>query len=275
MPIRDAITVALAAPVLTWRERLRWFSAFRRWQQRADADPASSFEGVPDVTAIVLSYKRPQNIRPIVRSLLSVPQIGRILVSNNNSHTVLPPMLGLGDARVRVIQQAIDAPTNRRFTLALADGAPYFLFVDDDVFLTPGQIDRLLLALRKEPGVPHGVTGQIYDAWMDRTHNNVCDHEGPLDILNCVYALTRDHVLEFFRIAEGIGCVPGTPLWGTSIWDDIVLSHAGKGRPKTHRLGDMLRCPTSATRGIAVFTGDQFFRNRVTLFRKIRALKPL
>ena len=270
----DAISVFLAATTLPFSARVRWFNEFRRWQKRARAETVVP-QGSADVTAILLAYRRPQNIVPIVRSLLRVPQIGRVLVSNNNSRTSFPAGLGLGDPRVQVVQQVIDRPTHLRFSLALADGAPYFLFVDDDVFLTPVQIDRLLRKLKAEPDVPHGVIGQIYDAWMDRVHHNVRDHEGRLEILNCVYAVTREHAAGFFRLAESLGIVPGDPMWNLSVWDDMVLSHAGAGKPKTHCLGTVCVCPSAGADGIAVFRTESFFRTRMHLLQRLRKLRPL
>lgn len=274
MPISDAVSVAFAAGSLPFPARLAWFRTFLAWQRRALRERVPS-DGPVDVTAIVLSYRRPQNIRPIVRALLRHPRIRRVLVSNNNCRTELSAGLGLKDDRVHVVQQSIDRPTHLRYQLALLDDADSFLFVDDDVFFTPLQIDRVIRGLDADPAVPHGVVGQIYDPWMDRMHHDVRDHEGPLDILNCVYACTRRHIVEFFRIVDQLGFGPTSPYRTSSFWDDMVLSHAGSAKPKTHRVGSFPVCPTTALRGTAECAADGFFRWRIKIFKRLRTLRPL
>ena len=94
-----------------------------------------------DCTAIVLSYKRPQNIAPLVGLLLKAPSIRQVIVSNNN-----PVLSAWGTAdgqllapRLCVVEQPTAAACHIKYQIARQQDSKLFLAIDDDVFLRPSQ----------------------------------------------------------------------------------------------------------------------------------------
>ena len=227
---------------------------------------------VHDTTVIILAYNRYQNISLQVRSILRHPRISRVIVSINNVSRRFPRSWRVVDPRVRYIDQPVMRTTLSRYHIALREAGDKFLFLDDDVFITPAQIDALLCKLDEDPEVPHGVVGQIYDPWMDRMHSFVRGHEGPADVVNCVYALTKTHLTSFFQLLQRLEIGPAMRTGFPPIADDMILSHTGSGKPILHSLGPLLCCPTSSMQGIAAYTAGNFFRYRMRLFKELRSL---
>lgn len=261
--ILNAYRSARAASQLSLAQRFRWFWTFLSWQKRVASDVPLPSPDAPCFTAILLSYKRPQNIRPIVQSLLRVPEIATVVVSNNNPDIQLAEWTGDMGPRVRSIDQHIRRDSSFRMSLARRDDASYFLLLDDDVFLLPSQYSLLCRALLKDPSVPHGVMGQIYDSWLDRMHYGVHDHAGKLDVVSRVIACTKHHIEEYFRIFRTI---PSRRMFA----DDIMLSHAGSGLPQSHRVGETLTCPTWDHDAICHWKHAGYFTSRMKLFALLR-----
>lgn len=262
--IADAFRSARAATSLTLGGRVAWFFTLMRWQRRVQTERISDSE--PVFTVVVLSFARPQNIRPIVRSLLRMPEVKDVIVSNNNPAVDLRPFLTGCGPRVTLLSQAVTRGPDFRLHLARQDGGRYFLFIDDDMFLLPSQLSTVCRGLLADPSVPHGITGQIYDTWLDRMHYSVTDHAGRLDVVSRVTACTDDHVREYFRLSALLGCP-------AAFADDIILSFAGQGLPQSHRVGRILQCPTSDDARICLWKREGFFPVRMRLFLRVKGLK--
>lgn len=259
---------------LSFAGKFRWFRQFCAWKRKMRREKLQPV-AKPLFTAILLSYKRPQNIRPILQSLLKTPEIGKVIVSNNNSRIRMGDWLSCSDPRVTVIDQVIDRPAGLRQHIAYREHADFFLIVDDDLFLLPSQLSGLCRALIEDPAVPHGIAGQLYDSWMDRMHRHVVDHNGPVDIVNGAVAFTRKHLAEYFRLLDLLQIGPTHPFSTACISDDIILSWSGTRKPRIHALGPMTECPTSADPRIAVWRREGFFGARIMLLLTLRKLRPL
>lgn len=229
---------------------------------RADSNPA----GAHDVTAIVLSWKRPRNIPLIVRSLLATPAVSRVIVSNNNPHLALPP-LPFASKRLSILRATEEKATTERWRIARDTPSRYYLAVDDDIFLRPEQFELLCTALKHDPSVPHGMFGHYQNPDGSWHYNG----ERAVPVLNRVYACTAEHVRTFHRIADALGAGEGTAMWRRSDWDDIVLSKSGCGEPRIHDLGPYLDCPTQGLTGIAVWRSKGFFPFREAFQSQLQA----
>lgn len=222
------------------------------------------------VCAIVLSYKRPQNIERLVLPFVASTAVDKIVISNNNPDVDLLAWLGRvnGLPKVGIVQQAQRSLPGKRFEIALAEPFDAFICADDDLFLSTAQIDALLDALRSEPNRVHGVFGEIQSFVNGNMQLGGGIHgiECELDILNRCYAFTRDHLLQMSALAREFGY---KSLGDTLFVDDLLLSHCGDGPPICHDLGSLESCETSETPGIATFRERGFDEARMALWLQL------
>lgn len=259
---------------LPFYKRLRWLWRFRQWQKTAYAE-VLPLNPSPDTVAIVLSYKRPQNIDIIVRLLLRTPSVAAIVVSNNNPAYRLADWMSVHDPRCSMIEQPIARPRHIRYGIAAREAVyQRFLAVDDDLFLRPSQLESLCAAVRADPSRPHGITGLQYDSWRGMVFHHVSGRTQAVDAINRVYAFTSAHVDNFRQLMRETGFDPRHTAWRHSYWDDLFLSYSA-GKPMVHALGSFLDCPSQFASGIAVWKQPDFFRLRLSLLRRLRLLRPV
>lgn len=220
-------------------------------------------------TAILLNYRRPQNIDPIVCALLRTPSVQSVIVSNNNPRCNLQRWVRVRDDRVVFLLQPCERNTAERFRIALQTAAQEFLAVDDDIFLTPRQYEALCSALRWNPTVPHGICGQVWREDGTFQHG-ICGVEREVDVLNRAYAFTREHGENFRRLLEHLGMWDDAAAWQSSAWDDLVISVAGMGKPLCHDVGPFRDCPTQAGPD-AVWRREEFFAFRERFYPRLCA----
>ena len=252
----------------------RWGFARRylAWQWRSRFGTVQRLAGPERFTAIVLSFRRPENIGPIARSVLRCAFVERLVVCNNNPDERLADWLTLRDARLRAIDREDNGGTLVRLTLARDLPARYFLVLDDDLFLDPAQIRRVAEALVREPDRAHGIYGQIANA-DGGFHDAIHGIEREVEILNRVFAFTDEHVREFFELHRALAIdTDESPLKRTAA-DDILLSRCGRGRPRCHDVGPLLDCPTEGVAGIAVWRESDFSTYRSRLYERLGRLK--
>lgn len=255
----------------TWREHWVWLGAYVAWVWRVRFGKPRATGNNEEFTAILLSFKRPQNIGPIVRTLLRTPCVGRVIVSNNNPSCHIHNWIPVRSPRLTIIEQTERRSPAIRYRIAAQDPARFFIAVDDDIFLDPGQIEMVCEALRRDPDVPHGVFGQTWD--KDGTmRGGIRGVTRELDALNRVYAFTADHLEEFFRLLEVLDLLP---LGNMAFGDDMVISASGLAKPMCHDVGRYLDCPTQHEEGIAVWKEEEFLGYRDKLFVRLRTTKPL
>lgn len=258
---------------LSVQDRYRWLMTFRAWQKEVFAEtlPAAS---KPDIVAIVLSYRRPYNIDPIVRVLLKTPSIAKIIISNNNPQYRMSDWMSISDPRITVIEQVLPRPAHVRYGIAARESSyKKFLAVDDDLFLKPSQLEVVCQALHADPSRPYGVAGQIYDSWRGMLYHNINDRTQKVDILNRIYAFTSDHVETFFSLVRQAGYRPTSEQWKYSHWDDLFLSFSG-ATPQVIYTGKYLDCPSQSEAGVAVWRTTGFFGLRVPVILMLRKIHP-
>lgn len=263
---------------------------YARWSLGVTLSPPVTSALAEKLTIVVPSYKRPQNLHPIVRSLLKASFVERIIVSNNNPDIRMEDWIGLRDERLRIINQPKRTAPGIRFALARETQGKFFATIDDDVFLSPTQLRTLFEALVREPAMPHGERGERYAPYEPMPHSPeliqkvlgwVPDYGGwrpgvegnaSVDVINGVYFFTREHLEEMFRLAGELKLDVPNLFNG----EDILLSFCGTERPRIHTVKPRtVNCLTEARRGVATFTQGDFYPRRTELFLALRALKPL
>lgn len=245
---------------------------FHEWKQAVQREAADLPAGTRDVVAVVLNYKRPQNIEPIVKSLLVAPSINRVIVSNNNPTCDLSQWINITDPRVEIHAPAERQYTPYRYYLSRYYASPLYLCIDDDLFLLPSQIESLVSHLRTAPEVPHGIFGQVALPEGGFLHA-VQREERPVDVINRVYAFTAAHLLEWQRLVRELGFETRERL-AQNHWDDLVLSFAGSQKPRIHDIGPYLDCPTQGNKGTAVWREEEFFEQRENIYQRLCSIKP-
>lgn len=220
------------------------------------------------ISAILLSYSRPNNIPKVLEGLLRSRYVSRIIVSNNNPDVELP--LLPNDPRIEVLLHATRMPAALRFFMAASMAADAFICVDDDLFLTGHQIDLLLDYLFSDPSIPHG------GPWGQRLIH--CTKRGyhlkgwyypdsEVDVLNRAYAFTKEHATRFVTLSELVGCSTAAKA---GPWDDVILSHCGAKPPQAHDLGTWSSCPSSNDPQVALWMQPGFPESRLEIFWRLR-----
>ncbi len=180
------------------------------------------------VCAILLSYKRPQNIEKILRSLVSSQSIDHIVLSNNNPDINMSEWVNLSDFDIEFIQQPKHSVCAKRFEIALQTDHDYFICPDDDLFLTPQQIDFLVRTGIENKEKIHGMFGQIKAftregvGFTSGINALTCE----VDILNRVYCFSRLHLERMVELSALIGL---SSVGDALHIDDLLLSFCGEG----------------------------------------------
>lgn len=220
----------------------------------------------PTFTAIILSFKRPQNVQKICEVILSITQVGKLILSNNNPQIDLLDFININDERFVYVTQECVSRCSKRYEIALYESSTYYFCIDDDLFLQKNQIEHLMAKLLVDPSRPHGFWGQrIYIQEHKPVFITEVNSNRPVDILNRAYFFTKDHVLEFFRLIGLCGAEPSDMVY----CDDILLSFSGSNKPIVHNIGNFLDCPTSNEPGIASWKEDEFESQRINILKKI------
>lgn len=215
---------------------------------------------------ILLNWRRPGNLLPIIRGVLeAVPQAHIFLIDQAERHNRLA---GSADFPWDSIWYRSHENRGPGVRFELAAQLPYdrFLCIDDDVFLEARQITGLLDALDRDTSRPHGVAGQVGNTSEGKSYLS-----GPqtgsmqVSVLNWVYAFTPEQAVETINLASLLGFYRYA---GNA--DDILLSSAGELAPLIHDFGAVNLCPTCDDPEIAVWQRPGFFDERAELISKLR-----
>jgi glycosyltransferase involved in cell wall biosynthesis len=252
--------------------RLEFVRKYLQWQWRARFGRMVPAPSAERCTIIMLSYRRPQNMEPLVRSVLRCAFVERLIVCNNNPSYDIESWVSLADARLVLRNNSENRGTIARFDIARSENGERFLVIDDDIFLYPEQLNVLFTRLLEDPSRPHGLYGQIArpdGSFVDAVHRV----DAELDVLNRVYAFTRQHLEEFYRLLSDMGIEDENARLALTRGDDMVLSFSGVGRPMCHDVGEILDCPSEGVQGIAVWRESDFRTYRAALFPQLCRLK--
>jgi len=220
------------------------------------------------VCAILLSYKRPQNIERIIKNLIATPNIKHVILSNNNPDIDLSKWFNLQQYPIEFIQQANHEICIKRFEIALSLPYDYFICPDDDLFLSPKQLETLLDLAQQDRSKVHGIFGQIKSfndngfGLFSGVHGVTCE----VDILNRVYCFSKEHLLKMIELIKQLNL----KSMGDALHiDDLLISFSGQRHPICHDLGEFEDCPSSLEVGIATCAEDGFEAIRLATYRRL------
>ena len=260
IPVRKPWLIRLENTLCHWHRRLLY--------QRGNRSRGG---GPERVSVILLSYKRPENIDKILSCLALCDFVEEIILSNNNPDVRLERYLHVKDPRLRVINQPERRYASVRFELSLEARSPYLIAIDDDIFPEPEQLRALFDALRTDPRLIHGFGGQIYPDTPPGQYRMLLNRNAAVEALVWIFAYTRAHVDNYFRLLEQMGQANRELRWN----EDVPLSFAGSGHARTHYVGKIRRCPSSDQPGVASYREHGFEEHRAALVATMRELTGL
>ena len=231
--------------------------------------------GGEKATVIILSYKRMENIRRILTSVLLCGFVDRVIVSNNNPDVDLSRYIPHQDPRIDLIQHKVHKGPSYRYDLARECDGEYFICIDDDVFPNPWQLRRMFMSLLQMPSRPFGCTGQVYDEhlrkWKMVKSRSLFPGNltGQVDVILHIYVFTRKHLERYFEILGTIG-VRNEDIHSS---EDVIISFTGIRPPVFVDVGYMPQCSTQDDPAVATWQREDFLEYRGELYRKMCALR--
>ena len=106
------------------------------------------------ISAVLLSWRRPKNLQSIVRSLWQNPLVKEVLIWNNNPEITLK-----GDQAI-IINSAHNFFPFARYCLVPLTKHPLVWFQDDDLLISPQQLDAIVSAYSMAPHRIYGCRGR-------------------------------------------------------------------------------------------------------------------
>lgn len=224
--------------------------------------------GNEKLSVVLLSYRRMKNLRRIVDSLLLCDFVGEIILSNNNPEVRMEDFVRVWDPRLRIINQPARRFPGWRYDLARELPARYFMSIDDDLFLTPGQVRKLFLSLLANPDVPHGAGGEDFSVENEKVVERrvVRGEDRETDVIMWAYAFTREHLRKYFNLLDRLRIDNGD----LKASEDVVISFCGNGRARCEDLGRLLCCASARDGKIATWGQDGFAEHRCQLYLQCR-----
>ncbi|MGH9941657.1 MAG: hypothetical protein ACRD9R_04765 [Pyrinomonadaceae bacterium] len=243
---------------------------YRKWVLSGYVGRNVPAHDAPQAICIIQSYRpeRMRNVAPLVRCLLKCDFIEKIIVSNNNPRLHIHDWVRLRDGRVTLVNQPVRRGCGYRWIIAGAEGADYFIAIDDDCLLYPAQFAALFRRLVERPEVPHGLAGLRRSRYVQR-------YEGEVDVLYNVFAVTRAHVAAYLTYVEEIVANEYAPHEAIEFWgDDVIMSQTGAARARVHDVGRLSWCRTAFAPGVALHKEAQFELRRNEVSRALEMVKP-
>ncbi len=213
----------------------------------------------------------------MVEAALMCGFVEKVIVSNNNPQVQIENWVKASDDRVQLIQHNFRKRCRYRWIIAAKNPRQYYIAIDDDLFVFPEQLKKLFESLINDPSVPHGMFGSVYISSdpnkeeISSTYSYINNRNMSVDVLHQIYAVTNDHVSNYFGLLAKIRRNNReVSNFLRRIGDDIVMSHSGSERPKTHAFGFVLECPSHNRTGLATFQDLEFSQRRIKIFREVR-----
>ncbi len=182
-----------------------------------------------EITVILVSYKRPDNIKLIVDALMKQTIKPTIFLWNNNSE------IQMKDKRIKwIVNSNQNVGAYGRFHLVPTVGTEYVMTFDDDVGIAPDKNDFIEQAINLVKEHPTGIIG----AFGKRIVPGVYPYNGAeirtdyADIVKAKFMCMRTEILKNVPL--------GTP--GGVREDDIYISYyAANGKKNAHFISWALR----------------------------------
>lgn len=229
------------------------------------------------LTVIVLNHKRPQNVGQIAQYVLRAGFVRQMIISNNSQAYRIEDYVRVSDARLILLNHPEPSGVGISMELAREYPARYYLRIDDDIFLHPAQLQWIYWNLRQRPDRPHGIFGAAFTPKKDPAREWPFDHRrnssGAVEILNGLFAFTREHLEEYLRLCPQLGIIDQRKLMNG---EDIVLSFSGRCRPMIHNVGPIWECASEASPEVALHQSrPRFYEERWKIYSELERIKPL
>ncbi|MEM9102699.1 MAG: hypothetical protein AAGB12_10280 [Pseudomonadota bacterium] len=227
------------------------------------------------ICAILLSYKRPQNMNALLADLCELDEVVHIILSNNNPDIDIRTWIDkeyLNDSKIEIINQSQREHCVKRFELANNSPFDFFICPDDDLFLSKRQYQQVFHQFALSPDKVHGVRGQIamFHRGQSVLKSGLSGIDTELDILNCFYAFTRQHITKYFQLMQSNGI---TDINALEFVDDIYLSFCGEGLPRCINVGELKFCESQDEVGIATWRETGFDAKRLAVYANLKQQK--
>jgi hypothetical protein len=232
--------------------------------------PKNLRSGAAATTAVILlNWKRPQNIGRLVRTAHeALPEAAIFVVDQAEG----PDRLAARDdvpLELCWLRSQANAGCGARIKLAAELPFDHFLCTDDDLFLSAEQIRALIGKLRDEPERAHGIIGQrLIRTGPDKYRVSFVQGDQEVSILNQIYAFTGARARATLELGRSAGYRDWSEVMCT---DDILLSCAGPGAPRSHDLGPWEQCPTASAQEVATYQAAGFHDERTELLKRLIA----
>lgn len=184
------------------------------------------------ITAVIMNWKRPDNVARIVSTWHDSDLIAEAIVWNNNASEPFRHKWA------RVVNAAEDFGLYTRFAATCLASNTAVLIQDDDLELPAESIRRLHDAWRREPDILHGVFGRMPKPDGSYAKNVLGDAPAPI-VLTRVLMTHHSHAATFFRVAPRFDEIQQESRpHGNG--EDIIFSYAAMRRSgqlnRVHRL---------------------------------------
>ena len=240
-----------------------------RWQ--LFAAKRIDFPDRPRLTVILTSFKREANIPFILESVLSLPYVTEVILTNNNPGRKIDLRRFANDPRLLVYNQKQPTACGYRYDLALRSGGERFIVIDDDIFLSPQQIDLLYSQFLENPSKLHGVQGQNWNGGTESSLPFPVVGESEVDVLNRIYVLDRSSLETMYRVLAKFGIKDSSKIHNA---EDIFVSFSGTAKPQIHAIGKWVDCPTGYKNDTAIYLNRPHFQQeRNLIFNQLKLLQ--
>ncbi|MDJ0835572.1 MAG: hypothetical protein QNK37_03590 [Acidobacteriota bacterium] len=249
---------------------------FGAWMIRVTFGARQTADSEERLCVVMLSYKRPANMEWLVRGYLKCEFVDSLVICNNNPDVDLRRYLKTQDPRITLIQRSVHTKQGIRFGLAEERRSQYrfFLSPDDDRFLYPRQIKQLFDAMVRNPAVPMGVEGEVFqedNPRMGYPFRVGCRGNRKVDHLTGVYGFNEAHLERAAALFDQLGWHDLTKVGNG---EDIVISFSGNEQPEIIDIGRQLCCNSWSKEGVATWTTHQnFFQERQALHHNLHKMQ--
>lgn len=267
----DAIRNPQHYPTRGRRKLWAYIRQAHRFRRQLLAARKVSFPDRPGLTVILTSFKREENLPFIVESVLALPYVTEVILTNNNPAQQVDVARFTADPRFRLISQEQPTACGYRYDLARASSGERFIVIDDDIFLSPQQVDLLYSRFLENPDVPHGVQGQVWESDPESEAPRPFVGEREVDVLNRVYLVNRKILNTMYHILGKFGLHNAAEVHNA---EDLFVSFSGTGRPRIHDVGKWVDCPTGYKTDTAIFLNrPNFHEERNLIFNHLQRLR--
>lgn len=222
--IGDDTTSVFKVPVLAATAQVSTFGCIPRFpgKRARMADVHRELAGTGGITGVILNWKRPDNLFKILDGWQASPLIRSAIVWNNN------PMMEIRHPWATVINANDDLGLYSRIAAACLVPTEGVLLQDDDLLISPDELEVLHHHWLADPEVIHGLFGRRFDADSDHAVRvDLCEDTAPV-VLTRMMLLRRRILPEFFKLA-GLFHEEQAHSRPYGNGEDIILSYAAMG----------------------------------------------